>query len=243
MAELPEWQPLSEVPTPVADNGGIGRIVALLASEQAVAEGWASSSALALARSWSAAGTRVILVDGVLHDPSLHQEAGLPNRVGLSDVALHGASIDHVTQAIDDGALFLVSAGTPVADPEGVARSPRWHRVTTGMCDAGVVMALLLRDGEQVTSAFLGSASDIVVLAAPGDATPPSVRDFEPLVCAVTGPESVGPNRGTGRSPSPEVGVQSQSPSTGEVRGKGRLVAIALVLLAAVLALAFLVIG
>jgi hypothetical protein len=240
MAELPDWQPLSEVSTPVADDGGTGRIVALVASEQAVAEGWASSSALALARSWSAAGTRVILVDGVLHDPSLHQEAGLPNRVGLSDVALHGASVDHVTQSIDDGALFLVSAGTPVADAQAVARSPRWHRVTTGMCDAGVVMALLVRDGEQVTSAFLGSASDIIVLAAPGDATPSSVRDLEPLVRAVTGPESVGPRGGSGRSP---VGVQSRFPSTGEAGGKARLVAMALVLLAAVLALVFLVLG
>jgi hypothetical protein len=240
MAQLPDWQPLSEVSTPVADGGGTGRIVALVASEQAVAEGWASSSALALARSWSAAGARVILVDGVLHDPSLHQEAGVPNKVGLSDIALHGASVDHVTQSIDDGALFLVSAGTPVADAQAVARSPRWHRVTTGMRDAGVAMALLLRDGEQVTSAFLGSASDIVVLAAPGAAPPSAVRDLEPLVRAVTGPGTVGPGHGTGGSPAPE-GRQGKSFSTGEGGGKGKLIAIVLVLLAVVLALVFLV--
>lgn len=51
---------------------------------------------------------------------------------------------------------------------------------------------LFLRDGEEGTPAFLGSASDIVVLAATGEAAPAAVRDLEPLVRAVAGPGADG---------------------------------------------------
>lgn len=195
MPELPEWRPLRGVTAPVSDDGGAGRIVALVASEQAVVEGWAASSALALARSWSQTGSRVMLVDGVLHEPSLHHEAGVPNVEGLTDATLYGASVGRVARPLDDGNLFLISAGTPVADTQSVIRNPRWHRLTGAMTEAGVLMALLTRDGEAATCGFLGSASDIVVLAAPGDVVPSSVQDLEPLVHAVTGPESGLPRR------------------------------------------------
>jgi hypothetical protein len=189
MAELPDWQPLNGVAPPVSQGGGAGRVVVLVASEQAVAEGWAAMAAVDLARSWSQSGRRVILVDGGLQHPTLHAAAGVHNGEGLTDATLYGASVGRVSQPLDDGDFFLISAGTPVADTRTVVRSSRWHRLSAGISEAGVTLAVFVRDGESGTAAFLGSASDIVVLASPGEPPPAAVRDLEPLVRAVTGPE------------------------------------------------------
>ena len=186
MADLPSWKPLDAVAPPSSD--GAGRIVALVASEDAAHSGWGANAALDLARAWTEEGRRVMVVDGVLDAPSLHEAAGVANREGLVDAALHGASVSHVSHAVEDGGFFLVTAGTPVADPVSVARSGRWHRLAEGVTEAGVLLLLYLRDGRPATGAFLGSASDIVVLAAPGEPLPSSIGELATLVRAVTGP-------------------------------------------------------
>jgi hypothetical protein len=186
MAELPDWRPLAEVEPPASD--GAGRVVGVVASERAAGTGWAPAAAIDLARSWSEQGRRVILVDGAIQAPSLHEAAGLQNREGLSDAALHGASVSRVSHPMDDGSFFLVTAGTPVADHDAVARSGRWHRLTQGMTGAGVTLLVYVRDGYTGTAPFLGTASEIVVLARPGESPPTSVTDLQPLVRAVTAP-------------------------------------------------------
>jgi energy-converting hydrogenase Eha subunit B len=188
MAELPEWQPLSGAEAPVPHGHGDGRVVALVATQRAIAEEWAPGTAVDLVRTWSNHDERVVLVDGGLEHPTLHEVVGLPNREGLSDATLHGASVDRVSHPVDDGLFFLISAGTPVGDANSVVRSPRWYRLAAGMAEAGVTLVLYLRDGDPGTAAFLGSASDIVVLSPSGDGAPSAVRDLEPLVRAVTGP-------------------------------------------------------
>jgi hypothetical protein len=192
MAELPEWQPLSGTTPSVPHGRGDGRVVALVATQRAVAEGWAPGAAVDLVRTWSNDDERVVLIDAGLEQPTLHSAVGLPNREGLSDATLHGASVDRVSHPVDDGLFFLISAGTPVADANTVVRSARWYRLAAGMAQAGVTLALYLRDGDPATAAFLGSASDIVVLSPPGDGAPSAVRDLEPLVRAVTGRSSGG---------------------------------------------------
>lgn len=237
MAELPDWKPLAGVAPPSSD--GAGRIVGVVASEAATASGWGPSAALDLARSWSAAGRRVMLVDGALQFPSLHDAAGVANREGLTDAALHGASVARVSHPIDEGDFFLVTAGTPVADTSSVVRSGRWHRLAEGITEAGAILMLYLRDGDAGTSAFLGSASDIVVLATPGDRPPLCVRDLTPLVRAVTGsdrsadtvaaaPDSVG------TTPGPAT------PRTDAEGGLGRLFLMLLVVLIVAAGLGFL---
>jgi hypothetical protein len=188
MASLPAWQPIEGIAPIAPEGGGRGRVVALVATEGAMALAWTSSAALELARAWSASGQRVVLVDAVLNRPTLHQAAELTPGEGLTDAVLHGASIERISHPIDGGKFFAVTTGTPVADPVAVAFAPRWHRVTAGMIEAGVIMLMLLLDGESGTAAFLGSATDIVILAGSADPTPGSVRDLEPLVRAVTGP-------------------------------------------------------
>jgi len=187
MVHLPEWRPLDGV---APQGGGAGRVVAIVASEQAVSGGWAAAAALDLVRAWSADGQRIVLVDGGLEQPSLHVPAGLNNREGLSDATLHGSSVEHVSHSIDGGQFFLVTAGTPVADSNMVAGSSRWHRLMLGIAEAGATLALYVRDGAASTTSFLGSASDIVILSGRNESLPVAVRDLEPLVRAVMGATS-----------------------------------------------------
>jgi len=130
----------------------------------------------------------VIVADGALHYPTLHEHAGIENGEGLSDAALYGASIGRVARPVDGGAFFLIPAGTAVANANAVPFAKRWGRLLGGFVDAGVRFLLFVRDGDSGSAAFLGSASDIIVLAANGEAIPASVRDLEGLVRVVAGP-------------------------------------------------------
>ncbi len=185
MAQLPEWSPVAAVTPPASE--GRGRIVAVVATETATTQGWAAEAAVDVARSWSASGRRVILVDAALEAPSLHGAVGLPNREGLSDAVLYGASVARVSRPVEDGGFFLVTTGTPVADTSAVVKSARWHRLAEGMTEADVLVLLYLRAADSGASAFLGSASDIVLLGGPGDGAPAAIQDLLPLVRAVTG--------------------------------------------------------
>lgn len=195
MAQLPTMQPLDQVDAPVVSGAEGGSVIALVASERAHSEGWAPGAAHRLAARWAAEGHRIILADGGLDSPTLHLAADLPNREGLVDAALYGASVGRISRDMDG--YFLITAGTPVANPMSVVRDARWHRLTSGMADAGVTFLIYLRDGEACTPAFLGSASDIVVLGSDGEA-PAAIRDLEPLVRAVTGPGHEAPEEAAG---------------------------------------------
>lgn len=187
MAQLPDWQPLDGIAPPISVTDGVPRVVVVVASARSVAEGWAPAAALDLARGWSGQGARVMLIDCGLEHPTLHLEAGVPNREGLSDAVFHGASVARVARRVHDGAFFLVTAGAPVADGASVARSARWNRLSDGMTSAGVTVVLYVRDQDEAAASFLGSASDLVVLAAEGEPSPVIIRDLAPLVRGVTG--------------------------------------------------------
>jgi hypothetical protein len=190
MAQLPDWQPL-DGGVPIPDGSGTGRVVAVVASEKAVAGGWAGPATLELARHWSRGGEKVVLADGALHYPSLHALAGVENGEGLSDAALFGASVGRVAKPVDGGAFFLIAAGTAVADANSVPGSPRWGRLLAGFQEAGVKLILFVRDGDSGCRTFLESASDIVVLSDRGEGAPRAIRDHEQLVRVVAGPSTV----------------------------------------------------
>ena len=236
MAELPDWQPLNGVAPPVSEDGGVGRIVVLVASAQAVADGWAAEAAVGLVRSWSQSGHRLMLIDGGLQHPTLHDAAGVGNGEGLTDAVLYGASVSRVSQPVDGGSFFLITAGTAVADTQTVVRGSRWHRLSAGVSEAGVTLVLFVRDGESGTPAFLGSASDIIVLAAPGEAPPAAVSDLEPLVRAVTGPD-----QGPGPAVAAGAFEAETSSAAGGGGGIGRMImfVVIAVVVAAILGLVF----
>ncbi|HET9949701.1 MAG TPA: hypothetical protein VFQ22_12325 [Longimicrobiales bacterium] len=207
---------------------GSGRIVAVVASQGAVASGWAPAAALDLARVWSGAGEKVILADGGLHYPSLHTLAAVQNDEGLSDAALFGVSIGRVAKPVDGGAFFLIPAGTAVADANSVPGSRRWGRLLEGCQEAGVKLLVYLRDGDSGCAAFLGSASDIVILSDRGEGTPGAVRDLEGMVRAVLGPRAGTPRPG-GSPAAPPAAWTAKSPS-----GQRRIWVLAVVVIALV---------
>ena len=188
MAQIPEWTPLREVAPPLPSEDGAGRVVALLASDAAANDGWAPTAALALANEWAGQGQRIMLVDGALTAPAIHDAAGVVNREGLSDAVLYGASIERVAHPLPGGGGFLVTVGTPVATGSTVAGSPKWERLRDGMSEAGVTLLLYLVDSDESTPTFLNSTTDVVVLAAPEDAAPSRLAGHEASVRAVAGP-------------------------------------------------------
>ena len=227
MAELPTLQPLDEVEAPVSGGAGGGRVIALVVSDDARREGWAPEAAHRLAARWASEGHRIVLADAGLDHPSLHGPAGIPNREGVVDAALFGASASRVSHPVDG--YLLITAGAPVADTMSIVRDARWHRFNEGMAEAGVTLMLYLLDGEPCTPGFLGSASDIVVLGSDGE-PPAAIRDLEPLVRAVTRPAQVAPVAAT--SDGVEVATADRG---GTSKGRGRIVML-IVLAAAVLA-------
>ena len=237
MAQLPPWQPLNGG-VPVPDDMGSGRVVAVVASEGAVEAGWAASAALDIARSWSHTGAKVILADGALHYPTLHEHAQIENGEGLSDAALFGLSVGRVARPVDDGSFFLITAGTAVANANSVPSSPRWSRLLDGFVEAGVKLLLFVRDGDSGCAAFLGSASDIVVLSARGEKVPAAVRDLEGLVRAVTGPGAGAAIGGGARPGAPSSGLRPPEEWTAKTpAGKQRVLLLVIFVVILIVAL------
>ena len=232
MPELPDWQPLDGAPLAAPSAG---RVVAVVATESAVSEGWGPQAAMGLVRGWAGEGTRVVLADAGLGHPSLHVAAGVDNREGLADAALFGASLERAGTIPEGERFLLLTAGTPLADPGAVARDPRWHRMIAGVAEAGATLVLYLLESEGSTAAFLGSASDIVVLGDADAATPTVLRDLEPLVRAVTGPGEGGLPAAAVTASDAEPTLQASAGSEG--MGKMLLFLIVAIVVAALLGL------
>lgn len=229
MAQLPQWQPL-DTGVPIPKGVGPGRIVALVASKGAVQLGWAGKVALEIARAWSGSGEKVVLADGALHYPTLHTEAQTENVEGLSDAALFGLSVRRVARPVDGGAFFLIPAGTAVADANAVAGSARWKAWLGGFVEAGVTLILFVRDGESGAAAFMGSASDVIVLSNRNEKAPTVVRGSVGKVRSVTGPGSVAPTSDSELRPPHDWTASAP-------QGRRRVVMLAVVLIVVIFAL------
>jgi len=229
MPELPEWRPLDQIPETLSE-GQQGRVVGIVAAEAAVEAGWAEEAALAVAKAWVDAGRKVMLVDGSLQRPSLHVATGIPNAEGLSDATLFGASIERVARLVEGEGYFLIPAGTAVADTNVVVRSRRWDQLAKSSIEAGVTLGVYLRDGESGTAAFLGSASDIVVLSDDSERVPASLRDLVGLVSLVTGPGDrvTGPPAGAAPPPA-ESEISAEALRKTAKEGRSRLVVLGVV--------------
>ena len=83
-----------------------------------------------LARALAAVGRRVLLIDGDLHSPRLHQMLGLPRNSGLADLLASPASLDpdRINAALQPSAargLLLLSAGNAGPEASNLLYSPR----------------------------------------------------------------------------------------------------------------------
>jgi protein-tyrosine kinase len=129
----------------------------------------ATNLALTLSESYR---KRVLLIDGDLRRPGIHDMFGIPNFTGLSD-AIRAAderkvSVIHLTEH-----LSVLTAGRPDSDPMGVLASEKMHRV---LADAAVAFDWVVIDTPPVAllsdAHLLASLVDTVVLVVRAGATP-----------------------------------------------------------------------
>lgn len=86
----------------VGDAAGVGKTMA----------------ALNLARSVASAGLTVVLVDGDLRRPSVHDRLGIPRTPGLTDFIQEGRTdVVRSAPAGEPGTLDVLTSGSPLADP------------------------------------------------------------------------------------------------------------------------------
>jgi hypothetical protein len=189
ISKLPAWTALDAgaLPRPSGVPGDAGRVVAILATDDAVEAGWAGACAVALARAWASSRYRVVLADLNLHAPTLHRELGLANGEGLTDILLWGASVRRVAQGVKDGGFYLVSAGTAVADAGSALASPRWAPLCDGFRNAGVTLAVFLPHNAPTRDAVLRQASEVMIVAPETEDLSPLMETTAPPVTAVVG--------------------------------------------------------
>ena len=87
-----------------------------------------STVAVYLAKTASAVGKRVLLVDANMRFPQLHTYVGLSNRKGLSNTLSSDLSLNEVIQRVpQDDNLFVLTAGTIPPDPITLLSSKKMH--------------------------------------------------------------------------------------------------------------------
>ncbi|MEG4627293.1 polysaccharide biosynthesis tyrosine autokinase [Microcoleus sp. w1-18aA5] len=87
-----------------------------------------STVAVYLAKTASAVGKRVLLVDANMRVPQLHTYLGLSNMKGLSNVLSSDLSLNEAIQRLpDDDNLFVLTAGTIPPDPIKLLSSRKMH--------------------------------------------------------------------------------------------------------------------
>lgn len=166
-ADLPTWVGFDpdSLPSFPEAPGGEGRVLAVVATPEAVREGWAESVAFGIAAGWAAGGMRVVLVDAGLDSPSLHDVARVPNEEGLTDALRWGASAQRIARKVEGERLIVVTAGTPVANGGAVLAGERWQDLCDGFRDAGVTLAVFVPAGDTSEAAVFSRASSALLIA------------------------------------------------------------------------------
>ena len=195
MVQLPEWSTFDASAAPVLPEHSErpGRLVAVVATERAREDGWAIEATLDIVRAWSESGRKVVLADTALADATLHACLNVDNAEGVTDTVVFGSSVRRVARRNDEGAFFVITAGTASVDPGAVLASERWERLCRGFVEAGVTLVSYVGAESDGKTAILGLATDVVLLAASTEDAWSAVAGTAAPVRAVLGPPSTKP--------------------------------------------------
>lgn len=152
-------------------------IVILVDSE--IDRDWGAQASLAVAKKWAASGHRVILADGCLDRPVLHEAVGVENGEGVSDMVLYGASAQRIAGRIEDR-LMLAPAGTPVVEVAEVLKHVKWDMMINGCREAKATLVFHVSTATPGSEAMAQRAEGILVLA-------PASKDIDAILGSASG--------------------------------------------------------
>ena len=191
------WQPLDpaaaslpgEIESALGDGDSPSACVVILVDSE-IDRDWGARASLAVARGWAAAGHRVILADGCLDGPVLHEAVGVENGEGVSDMVLYGASAQRFAGRIEDR-LALAPAGTPVVEVADVLKHVRWDMMISGCREVGATLVCHVSTGTPGVEAMTKRAEGVLVLA-------PASKDVDAILGTTSGPliAILGPDNG-----------------------------------------------
>lgn len=191
------WQPLDpaagslpgEVESALGDGDTVSACVVILVDSE-IDRDWGAQASLAVAKRWAASGRRVILVDGCLDVPVLHEAVGVENGEGVSDMVLYGASAQRFAGRVEDR-LMLAPAGTPVLDVADVLKHVRWDMMISGCREVGATLVCHVSTGTPGVEAMTKRAEGVLVLA-------PASKDVDAVLGSSAGPliAILGPDNG-----------------------------------------------
>lgn len=248
--EMPEWKSVDPTVEPLpsavrleTDTAGEGaRIVAVVATQEARAGGWAAHVATWLASGWAQAGARVVLADLDVVDPVLHRVVGVENGEGMADAFLFGASMARIVKRVRDGDFLFAPAGTAVPDPEIVLRHERWGALTAGLQAGNAWLVLFLPAEVAGIDNALQRSNHVVLLSGREEPVGDIVGRVGDRLLAVLGPEPSVVEREEGAAPEEPVGASPPTPAR-EKRGRVRWLWILLLIVLMVLILVGAVMG
>lgn len=131
-----------------------------------------TSTALNLAVVLGQLGRRVLLVDGDLHKPRIHEVLGVSNRIGLVTVLAEGADLGKAIQATKLPGVSVLTAGPTSPNPSGLLASDgmaKLFEIQKGIFDHVVVDSPPVQ--AVADALILGNLADGVVLCVKGGAT------------------------------------------------------------------------
>ena len=164
------------LPELAALAGAEGRLIAVLATDEAIAHGWATEISLGLARGWSRAGVPVTLIDADLNAPALHRALDIQNEIGLTDALLFRSSLAGVSYVVEGGRFQFVSAGLFAVEPELAFQGGRWPALCKHVVRAESTLLVFVPNTAPWSSAILNQATDVIVLATASDEVAPELR-------------------------------------------------------------------
>ena len=181
------WQPLDpaagslpqEIESALADADSLPACIVILVDSE-IDRDWGAQASLAVAKKWAASGHRVILADGCLDRPVLHEAVGVENGEGVSDMVLYGASAQRFAGRVEGG-LMLAPAGTPVVEVADVLKHVRWDMMISGCREAKATLVFYVSTGTPGVEAMTERAEGVLVLA-------PASKDIDTILGSASSP-------------------------------------------------------
>jgi hypothetical protein len=165
---------------------------------------------VSIAGDWARRDLRIFLMDLGLDRPSLHEALGLPNRDGVSDAFLYGASVQRIAQPALDDSIFFASAGTATTDSRQILGHPRWNDLAGGFSEADATLLLFIPTDLPGAEKIMSRATDVLFLAGEGESPETHLGPASVKVVAMLGPMGSPPEPGE-QPTAPEAASPAES--------------------------------